>query len=72
MIQSFSRTKKYLINWFEIKTSNYNGLERNITHVKMKYPTQVPPQMKSTLTPKLAALIAFEPVVLGLTRYGVK
>jgi len=38
------------------------------THVKMKHPIQVPPQMKNTLTPKLAALIAFIPVVDGLTR----
>ena len=37
-------------------------------NVKMKHPTQVPPQMKNTLTPKLAAVIPTTPVELALTR----
>ena len=41
------------------------------THVKMKHPKQVLPQIKNTLTPKLAALIPVIPVVVALTRYGV-
>ena len=46
-------------------------IKKRKTHVKMKHPKQVLPQIKNTLTPKFAALIPVIPVVVALTRYGV-
>ena len=37
-------------------------------YVKTRHPTQVPPQMKNTFTPRLAALIPSGPKVVWLTR----
>jgi hypothetical protein len=64
-----SGTKKYLIEKKRVRKINYKQdfMKKN-PHVKMAHPTQVAPQMKNTLTPKLAALMPSTPVVVGLTR----
>jgi hypothetical protein len=60
--------KKYLCVGVSVTIYARNNIW---TDVKIKHPTQVEPQMKKTLTPRFAALIASRPVLEGSTRYGV-
>jgi hypothetical protein len=67
-----SRQRRSTYNTIAKKTKvrdkfNYDNQKKK-AYAKMKHPTQVPPQMKNTLTPRLAALTPFTPVVDALTR----
>jgi hypothetical protein len=65
-----SGIKKYLSNIHQKSKKNqlWNGIIYLTTYMKMKHPTQVPPQMKNTLTPRFAALTTLIPVLVGSTR----